>query len=128
MSLETETEVDDIEAVKDREGDLRPPANADEQERTNDRLGNFGDGADGEHTDDGTGSTLPAGEVPEGVPVVVQALHDNDSRIKLGLTDSPTVEIKGGQTASFRVKNRDQVHIVAKTAGDGVAFSHEVSA
>ncbi len=125
MPLGISGQIDRVRGVVDRAGNLRPAATADEQEKTNDRLGNFGDGADGETTDDTTGSTLPAGAVPDGVEIVVQAMHDNDSRVKVGLTDSPTVELKGGTFATFRVEDRSQVHVVAKSDGDGVAFSHE---
>jgi len=125
MPLLTSGKIEKLRGVVDRAGDFRPPANADEQKETNERLGNFGSGNDGEVTDDTTGSTLPAGDIPDGVEIVVQAKHDNQGRVKVGLTDSPTLELKGGTFATFRVADRSQVHIVAKTDGDGVAYSHE---
>lgn len=128
MTLETQTDVEQIRKVQDETGATVPPANQSEQAATNSRLGNFGSGADGSATDDTTGSTLSAGAVPEGVKVAVQAKHGNASRIKVGLTASPTVELKPGQSASFRVDDRSQINIVAKSSGDGVNWSHEVSA
>lgn len=128
MGLETTAEVDAIESVADRNGDQRPPANADEQGVTNARLGNHGSGADGEVTDDTTGSTLSSGAVPHGIEVVVQAKYDNASRVKVGLSASPTVELQAGQSITYRVQDRSQVHVEAKSDGDGVNWTHEVSA
>ena len=127
MPLGVSGQIDRLRGVVDRAGDFRPAADADKQEDIRDRLGNFGDGDDGEEADDTTGSTLPAGAVPPGVAVVVQAQHSNASRIKVGLTDSPTVELKAGQSAEYRVTDTEQVHIEAKSAGDGVNYSHEVA-
>lgn len=118
MGLETNTEVDKIEAVNDRNGDLRPPANADQ-------LGNFGGGVDGEATDNGTGSTLSDNAVPEGVKVLVQAKRGNGSPVKVGLTSSPTISVPAGGSVTYRVENTNQINVVAGTAGDGVNFTAE---
>lgn len=125
MGLETTAEVDTIEAVEDRDGAVRPPANADEQAETNDRLGNFPDGVDGDESDDATGSTLPDGPVPEGVDVVVQAQFGNESRIRVGLSSDPTMELRPGQSITYRVQDTGQIHIRANNAGDGVNYTHE---
>ncbi len=128
MSLLTRSQIDKIRGVVDRAGEFRPAANADEQAKTNDRLGNFKGGVDDDATDDTTGSTLPAGAVPNGIEVVVQAKHSNTSRIKVGLTASPTLELAAGQSATYRASDTEQIHIEATSDGDGVNFSHEVSA
>jgi len=125
MPLLTSGKIEKLRGVVDRAGDFRPPANADEQAATNDRLGNFANGIDGEESDDGTGRTLSAGEVPQGVEVVVQAKHGNDDPIRTGLTNSPTVELVAGQSASYRVEDTEQIHIQANSDGDGVNYSHE---
>jgi len=125
MPLLTSGKIEKLRGVVDRAGDFRPPANADEQSATNDRLGNFANGVDGEEIDDATGSTLPAGDVPQGVEVVVQAKHGNDDPISIGLTDSPTLELVAGQSATYRVEDIEQIHIQAKTDGDGVNYSYE---
>lgn len=127
MALLTNGQIEKLRGVVDRAGDFRPPANADEQAATNDRLGNFANGVDGEETDDATGGTLPAGEVPEGVEVIVQAQHTNADRIRVGLTSQPTVELVAGQSATYRVEDTEQIHIWSKSAGDGVNYSHEAN-
>ena len=127
MVLNTTGKIEKLRGVVDRAGDFRPPANADEQAATNDRLGNFPGGVDGTETDDATGGTLPAGSVPQGVEVIVQAQHDNADRIRVGLTSSPTVELAAGQSATYRVEDTGQIHIWSKSAGDGVNYSHEAN-
>ena len=127
MGLLTRGKIEKLRGVVDRGGEYRPAANADEQAKTNSRLGNFGSGVDDEATDDGMGSTLPTGTVPDGVEVVIQAKHGNASRVKVGLTSSPTLELAAGQSVTYRVQDTEQVHIKAKSGGDGVNFTHEVA-
>jgi len=55
-------------------------------------------------------------------------LHGNASRIKIGLSASPVIELKAGQTATFNVQNTNQITIEAKTDGDGVVYSAEQEA
>lgn len=128
MGLITRGKIQKLRGVIDRDGEFRPAANADQQAQTNRRLGNFGNGEDGTISDDTSGSSLPMGGVPDGVDVVVQAQHENESRVRVGLTESPAVELVAGQSVTYRVENTDQIHIEAKSAGDGVNYSHEVSA
>jgi hypothetical protein len=121
MPVETKTDVGQIERAVDEEGNEVPIANARQ-------LGNFAAGVDGSETDDTNGSTLPDQAIPHGVEVVVQAQFSNANRIKVGLTDSPTIELPPGQSVVYRVQNLSQIHIVAQSDGDGVAFTAEVSA
>jgi hypothetical protein len=121
MGLKQYGDIEKIDAVQDRNGEVRPPANADQ-------LGNFASGVDGAVSDDTTGSTLPDQPIPHGVEAVVQAQFGNQARIKVGLTDSPTVELPPGQSVQYRVQNLSQIHIVAQTDGDRVAFTAEVTA
>lgn len=125
MALETNTKVGKLKRVTDEQGDEHPPANSTEQEKTNDRLGNFPNGVDGDQTDDTTGSTLPSNAVPPGVEVAVQAKYGNTERVKVGLSSTPTVELQKGASVKFRVQNTDQIHVVAKSSGDGVNFTVE---
>jgi len=128
MAVETSTDVDQMTAVQTSEGDAAPPANADEQAQIRDSLGNFESGIDGTVSDDGTVTSLPAQSIPDGVEVVVQARFTNDRRVSVGLTDTPVVELPAGSSVRYRVADLSQIRIQAQTAGDGIAFTAEVSA
>jgi hypothetical protein len=82
-------------------------------------------GLDGSLTDDTSTSTLPAADVPNGAEVTVQAKHGNASRVKIGLTDTPTVELEPGERLSYQVSNLSTVRVQAKTDGDGVNYTIE---
>lgn len=136
MGLETTS---DIEEIRDRNGSIARPASDEELNRVanevvgvaeevlgvTDKLGNFPNGIDGEATDDTTGSTLPSNAVPEGIEVVVQAKRTNEEPIAVGLTDSPTVTLVGGESVEYRVQNTSQIRISSTFDGDGVNFTVE---
>lgn len=82
-------------------------------------------GLDGSITDDTNTSTLPAADIPSGAEVTVQAKHSNASRVKIGLTDTPTVELEPGERLSYQVSNLSTVRVQAKTDGDGVNYTVE---
>lgn len=127
MAVETTTDVDEMTRVQTAEGDAAPPANADEQAQIRDSLGNFESGIDGAVSDDGSVTSLPPQAIPDGVKVVVQARFDNESRVAVGLTDSPVVELPTGGSVRYRVADLSQIRVRALTPGDGVAFTAEVS-
>jgi len=127
MPVETTAEIDQLTAVESETGDFERAANEAQQQRLNDRTGNFPGGVDGATEDDGTGSALPEREVPHGVTVLVQAQHSNAERVRVGLTDSPTVELPAGSSIEYRPRDLSQIRVEAKTAGDGVNFTAEVS-
>jgi len=84
-------------------------------------------GLDGSITDDTSTSTLPAATVPNGTEVTVQAKYGNASRLKIGLTDTPTVELEPGDRISYQVSDLSIVRVQAKSDGDGANYSVEQS-
>lgn len=128
MVLNTTADVDEIEAVLDRNGDIRPAANADEQQATNDRLGNHDSLLSFSHTPSGsTAEALPAHSVPEGVKVLVMALDDNDAskRVYVGDSDSQDIPLKPENGVALAVTDTSAIYIRAPTSGDGVAVIAE---
>lgn len=127
MVLETSADVSVLKGVQDRQGDNHPPANADEQEKTNTRLGNWANGIDDEASDDTAGTWLPAHAIPEGVSVVVQAKRGNTDAVKVGLSSTPTVSLSPGGNIEYRVSDTSNIYLKALSAGDGVAITAEVA-
>lgn len=128
MAVETTTDVDEMTAVQTGEGEAAPPANANEQAQIRDSLGNFESGIDGTVSDDGTVTSLPPQSIPDGVEVLIQADYANADRVAVGLTDTPAVELRPGQSMTYRVADLSQIRVEATSSGDGVAFTAEVSA
>jgi len=84
-------------------------------------------GLDGSITDDTSTSALPTATVANGAEVTVQAQHGNASRLKIGLTDTPTVELEPGDRISYQVSDLSVVRIQAKSSGDGANYTVEQS-
>lgn len=117
MALETNTEVGEIESVKDRNGDVRPPANADEQEITNEKLGNA-DSVFSDKLDPSTGGeSLPSHSVKEGQEVLLMADPANGGIIYVGEPGSASVPLTGGNGLTLQVSNTDVLEAQASETG-----------
>ncbi|QZP37749.1 hypothetical protein [Halobaculum magnesiiphilum] len=125
MTLDTNTDVEEIRKVQDEAGDKQPPANQAEQARTNDRLGN----ADAVFTDKLTPSTsgevLPSHEVKEGCEVLVLADPDNAGPIYIGPEGSETIPLAKGNGVTKRVSNTDALAAKASSDGDTLHITGE---
>jgi hypothetical protein len=136
MSLETATDVEQIETVKDEQGNRKAPANAaeqqamqSEQQKTTAALGNQpGVGAFSYSTNGTDAEALPSNPVPDGVTVLVQADPSNTDPIKVGDADEQPLTIKGTQGLKFAVEDTSAIHIRALTAGDSVGVAFEEGA
>lgn len=127
MSLETETQVDQLTTVEDENGKSVPPANENQQEQIRDRLGNFGGVAAFEYTTGGTAAeALDAHDVPDGVEVVISYLAGNSDVVNVGNSQAQPVTLTGpGQAVTLRVDDTSTVYIQTPTAGDGVGVLFE---
>jgi len=128
MSLETETDVEQMRKVQDEKGDKQPPANQAEQAETNRKLGN----ADGVFSDEFTPSTggqsLPSHVVEEGKEVLLLADPANGGIIYVGEPGSPSVPLTGGNGVTLQVTNTDLIDAQASEAGQTLHMIAEESA
>lgn len=127
MVLDTLSDIDQIQAVLDRAGNLRPAANADEQEAMNDRLGNRDGLTQLVYTTASTNpEPLPSNAVPHGVQVLVEFKEGNTGTVYLGDTDtqeSPLTAV--GQGRTFSVLNTELIHVRTPNLGDSVVVTFE---
>lgn len=123
MSLLTSGKIEKLRGVIDRNGDLRPPANADQ-------LGNFPELEQFVYSTSGTSAEpLAAKDVPEGVTVLVEYAEGNSGTVYVGdsgTQQAPLTSVGDGRT--FRVSDTSSIYIRAPTSGDGVVVSFEVTA
>ncbi len=127
MPLLTSGQIEKLRGVVDRAGDFRPPANADEQAKTNDRLGNFGGLAQLVYTTSGTNAeALDSVAVPEGVEVLVEYQQGNSGTVYVGDSDTQEIALTAaGQGRGFRVTDTSHIYVRTPTAGDGVVVTFE---
>lgn len=124
MGLETNTDVDEIDAVQDRNGDRRPAADADKQvtanaelAEANQKLGNADAVFSDEFAPSTNGESLPAHSVAEGKEVLVYADPANGGIIYVGPTGAPSVPLGGGKGLTLQVTNTDLLDAQASEAG-----------
>jgi len=127
MPLLTSGKIEKLRGVVDRAGDFRPPANADEQKETNDRLGNH-DGLSQFIYE--TGSTDPealdAVSVPEGVSALVEYKQGNSGTVYVGDSDTQEIALTAaGQGRGFEVTDTSHIYIRTPTVGDAVVVTFE---
>jgi len=130
MPLLTSGQIEKLRGVVDRAGDFRPPANADEQAKTNDRLGNFNGLEQFVYTTSGTtAEPLASKTVPEGVTVLVEYAEGNAGNVYLGDADTQQAPLTAvGSGREFRVSDTSAIHVRTPTSGDSVVVSFEVTA
>jgi len=107
--------------VNDSSGTTVDPAQSGPQ-------GNWPGGYDKEFTPgDTTVTQLPAGPVPDGVEVVVQAHPENSEPVHIGLSNSPVITRPPGEGYTAKVSDRSNIRVQTQTAGDSVNISHEAN-
>lgn len=112
MSLETETNVDEIDSVRDKDGNTVPAASTTGQ-------GDYS----GVYTEDKTVGTtaeaLTSQAVPVGADVVVLAHPENGDRGFVGGAngDGVVIPLDAGQSANFAVDNMDAIQVKGDAAG-----------
>ncbi|MFC7069485.1 hypothetical protein [Halobaculum lipolyticum] len=127
MTLDTTAEVDKIEAVRDRNGDARPAADADKQEQIRDAVGNRDELTQFVYSTSGTtAETLDSNAVPDGVTVLVEFKSDNTGTVYVGSPDTQESALTGiGQGRSFDVSDTAAIGVRTPTAGDAVVVTFE---
>lgn len=130
MAVETTTEVEGLASVEDDQGDRQPPANATEQQRIAESLGNFNGLQQLEVVTEeaDTGEALPSHDVPDGVKVLVEYREPNSGNVYVGDETQQKSALAGiGDFRSFPVTNTDRIYIRTPSAGDGVIVTFEVT-
>jgi hypothetical protein len=128
MSLETETEVREIQTVQDDQGDSQFPANQQRQKEIRDAVGNFA-GLDGfVHTTGGTTEEqLQSVAVPDGATVLVSYKIGNADTVLVGPQGVAEYPLAGpGDAWETEVTDTSEIYVRALSAGDEVAVMFEV--
>jgi len=127
MSLETETEVQELRTVQDEQGNSVPPATESEQQKTNDRLGNRDTLSGFTYSTNTTNEEmLTSNTIPEGVTVLVHPLPGNADTVMIGPAGVATYPLaSGADVYTVDVRDTDQIAVEAVNAGDGVAVHYE---
>lgn len=129
MVTRTSTDVDELDRVSSNSGQEETPANEAEQQKMNNRLGNWSSGYDNTKSPGDTQvHSLDTGVVPDGVTVTVQADPGNAAPVKIGLTASPSVRMKPGQSYECQPTDRSQVQYQLEDSTDTIHISHEDTA
>ncbi|QLG27716.1 hypothetical protein HUG10_09195 [Halorarum halophilum] len=127
MVLDTTAEVGKVQAVRDRDGNARPAADADNQRELQDRVGNFDGLKQVVHQTSGdTAEILPSHSVPHGVEVLVEYRQGNSGAVFVGDADTQAAALTAaGQGRTFRVTDTSLIHVRTPTAGDEVVVTFE---
>ncbi|MFT4921051.1 MAG: hypothetical protein ACI8XM_000244 [Haloarculaceae archaeon] len=126
MSLDTETEVEEIRTVTDDTGAKKSPSNTAEQQRIAAAVENQPDVGAFEHATAGTAAeSLPANPVPQGVKVLVQARPGNTDPVYVGDSTAQPAIIKGTKAVTLKVTDTSAIYIQTPTAGDSVGVLFE---
>jgi hypothetical protein len=122
MGLDTNTDVEKIQTVQDDNGSAVPPANATEQQATNDRLGNRDTLDSLSHTTGGTNAeALPSKTVPEGVTPLVVADTGNADTVFVGTADHQPVPLASAKDSfASNVRDTSEIYVRTPSAGDTV--------
>jgi len=128
MSLETETDVEQMRKVQDEQGDQQPPANQAEQAETNQKLGNADAVFSDELEPSTAGESLPSHTVEEGKEVLLLADPANGGIIYVGEPGSPSVPLTGGNGVTLQVTNTDLIDARASETGQTLHLIAEESA
>jgi len=121
MPVESETSVEKIERVKDNQGNAQPAANEKQQQKTNDRLGNWDSVYGFTYSTESTNAEqLPANAVPNGTDVLIQADPGNSGRVYIGNDTDQPVSIAPEGTATVPVTDTSAIHVRTPTSGDSV--------
>ena len=129
MPVETTTEIEGIESVRDENGDAVPAANADEQQKTNDRLGNFPNLKTASYTTSGTtAEQVDSHAVPDGVTVSVLYDTGNAGTVWVGDSNSQPVPLSSKtDTFETQVTDTNAIYVRTPNAGDSVNLIWEAN-
>lgn len=123
MTLYSNSEVEEMKKVQDKDGNSVPPANANQ-------LGNFSGLEQFVYSTSTTSAeALDSKTVPEGVTVLVEYNEGNAGTVYVGDSTtqaSPLAAVGDGR--AFRVNDTSTIYVQTPTSGDGVVVSFEVSA
>jgi hypothetical protein len=127
MTLDTNTNVEEMRQVQDGDGDTVPPANENEQQRIAEAVENEDGLSAFEHATSGTTpEPLPSNPVPEGIEVLVTYAVGNGDVVYVGDSGTQPVPLTDvGLGVTLNVTNTDQIYIQTPTAGDSVAVLFE---
>lgn len=127
MGIETNTEVDTLQDVADGEGGKAPAANKNEQQKTNERLGNRPSLEAFWHATDGTtAEPIEARSVPEGVTVLVTADEANTGACYVGNENAQPVKLETPKDVfTTQVKDTSAICVRTPNAGDRVGVTFE---
>lgn len=127
MTLDTNSDVEEVRKVQDENGGKQPPANQAEQAKTNARLGNHDALKQFVYTTGGTAAEpLDAKTVPNGVEVLVEYKEGNAGNVYVGDdTTQQSALTAVGQGRTFAVTDTSHIYIRTPTGGDGVVVTFE---
>lgn len=126
MGLETNTDVDDIDGVQDRNGDVRPAANADKQDRVIQAVENQDSLSAGSYSTSSTNvEQLPSQSIPDGVEVAIQAKNGNTGAVFVGTSNETPIRLSPNSNVSLAVTDLSLVHIQTPNSGDGIGYIFE---
>lgn len=127
MGIETNTEVDTLQDVADGEGGKAPAANKNEQEKTNDRLGNQPSIEAFWHATDSTDpEAIESRSVPQGVTVLVTADEANSGPCYVGNENAQPVKLETPKDVfTTQVEDTSAIYVRTPTAGDRVGVTFE---
>ncbi|PSQ06129.1 hypothetical protein BRC97_07050 [Halobacteriales archaeon QS_6_71_20] len=118
MTLDTNTDVEEVRKVQDEQGNKQAPANQSEQATTNARLGNA-DGVFADKIQPSTGGELlPSHAVKQGREVLLLADPANSGPIYVGPDGAASVPLSKGNGMTFAVSNTDALAVKADSSGD----------
>lgn len=122
MALDSNTDVEQIKTVQDGNEEQVPPANASEQAKTNDRLGNFDTLDSMAYSTSGTtAEALESKPVPEGVTPLVVADTGNADTVWVGTgTHQPVPLASAKDSFGADVNDTSEIYVRTTTAGDTV--------
>lgn len=123
MAVETTTDVEELTAVQDSEGNRTAPATETQQQEIVAALSNGAEiQADRVEPADATAEQLPDVAVPDGSTVLFQGHHDNSGPIYIGNEESQPVALLPDQSAAVPVANLSTLWVRAPSDGDAVGY------
>lgn len=121
MSLDTETEVNEMRRVQDKDGNSVPPANA-EAQGNRDTLDGFTYSTSGTDPEN-----LPSNNVPDGVAVLIHGLETNADVVRVGPQGAVTYPLASASSSyTVEVSDTAEIHVETPNSGDGVGVHFEV--
>lgn len=118
MSLDTDTEVTEMQRVRDGSGNDVPPAGRDQQERQTNAAENAEGGFSDSMQPATAGEYAPAYTPAEGTETLFLADPANSGPIYVGFDGAATLPVTAGNGVTFALSDTSTVYVRADTAGD----------